>query len=129
MHIFHSALCNQITVFCPDPILKTAIDLVVNNCRQQFYGSDSTSPTGPGVLGRAIVMHGKTENHYDGHFLMLTPNHIQRNRAYVLHNGMILAWHRTKVFPLKETLTDVGFKGCNNYRELWAEKKVYKHHI
>ncbi len=108
-----------------NPILKTAIDLVIDNCRNQFYGSDSMSPTGPGVLGRAIAIHGKTDKHYDGHFLQLTPQHTQKNRAYILRDGTIMAWHRSRIDPNGSTLEDLGAKGTNDYRTLWHERKVF----
>ena len=78
-----------------NPILKTAIDLVIENCQSKFYGADSMSPTGPGVLGRAVAINGKNESHYDGHFIQLTPQHPQLNKAYVLRDGTIFAWHRS----------------------------------
>ncbi len=111
-----------------NPILKTAIQMVVENCRNQYYGTDSMCPTGPGVLGRAIAVHGKTDRHYDGHFLQLTPQHNQKNRAYVLRDGTIMAWHRTRINAEAESLADLGLEGTNNYRDLWANRKVYSNH-
>ena len=108
-----------------NPVLKTAIDLVVENCNSEFYGSDSMSPTGPGVLGRAIAINGKTERHFDGHFLMLTPYHNQKNRAYILRDGTIMAWHRTSLNGVGKTLAELGAEGTNDYRALWKERKIY----
>ena len=108
-----------------NPILKTAIDLVVDNCKNKFYGSDSMSPTGPGVLGRAIAINGRGKNHYDGQFLQLTPQHSQANRAYILRDGTIFAWHRSHFNDNENNLPSLGVKGGNNYRELWRDHKVY----
>lgn len=108
------------------PVLSTAIDMVVSHCRDRYYGSDSMSPTGPGVLGRAIALHGKSERCYDGHFLQLTPQHHQKNRAYVLRDGTILAWHRSRLNPDASTLADLGAEGTNNYRLLWRDRCVYR---
>ena len=108
-----------------NPIIKTAIDLIVSNCRSNFYGSDSMSPTGPGVLGRAIAINGKTERHFDGHFLMLTPYHNQKNRAYVLRDGTIMAWHRSTLNGCGKTLSELGAEGTNDYRVLWRDRKIY----
>jgi mannosyltransferase OCH1-like enzyme len=109
-----------------NPVLATAIELVVKNSRNHFYGCDSMSPTGPGVLGRAIAIHGKSERHYDGHFLQLTPQHHQKNRAYVTREGVIIAWHRSRLNPNATSLADLGAIGTNDYRLLWKERRVYR---
>jgi len=109
-----------------NPVLATAIDLVLKNSRDHVYGCDSTSPTGPGVLGRAIAIHGKSERHYDGHFLQLTPQHHQKNRAYVTREGGIIAWHRSRLNPNASSLADLGATGTNDYRLLWKERRVYR---
>ena len=109
-----------------NPVLATAIELVVKNSRNHFYGCDSMSPTGPGVLGRAIAIHGKSERHYDGHFLQLTPQHYQKNRAYVTREGGIIAWHRSRLNPDATSLADLGATGTNDYRKLWKERRVYR---
>jgi len=109
-----------------NPVLATAIELVVKHSREHLYGCDSMSPTGPGVLGRAIAIHGKSERHYDGHFLQLTPQHHQKNRAYVTREGVIMAWHRSVLNPDAMTLADLGATGTNDYRLLWRERRVYR---
>ena len=109
-----------------NPILRTAIDLVIKNCKEKFYGTDSMSPTGPGVLGRAVAIHGKNQRHYDGHFIQLTPQHSQGNRAYVLRDGTIFAWHRSHFTNNPKPLLDLGVKGGNDYRKLWRDRMIYK---
>tara|TARA_Y100001968_G_C19412386_1_gene747051 strand:- start:832 stop:1575 length:744 start_codon:yes stop_codon:yes gene_type:complete len=108
-----------------NPILLTAIDLIVNNCRSKFYGTDSMSPTGPGILGRAVAINGKTENHYDGQFIQLTPQHGQKNKAYVLRDGTIFAWHRSHFHNDLNGLNKFGLKGTNDYRKLWQDRNIY----
>ncbi len=108
-----------------NPILKKAIELVVENCNLQYYGSDSMCPTGPGVLGRAVAIVGKSNKDYDGQFIQLTPQHQQGNRAFVLRTGEIFAWHRSHANQNLHNLSDFGVEGGNNYRELWLNRKVY----
>ncbi len=83
------------------------------------------SPTGPGVLGRAISIVGKTDKYYDGHFMQLTPQHHQKNKAYVMRTGEIFAWHRSYINSNFESLSDFGLIGGNDYRKLWRDRKVY----
>ena len=110
-----------------NPVLRIAINLVIENCCSKFYGSDSMSPTGPGVLGRAIAIHGKNQSLYDGQFRQLTPNHAQSNKAYILQDGTIFAWHRSHFIddPQENDLSYFGLKGGNDYRILWRDRKVY----
>tara|TARA_Y100001968_G_scaffold327779_1_gene373538 strand:+ start:638 stop:1390 length:753 start_codon:yes stop_codon:yes gene_type:complete len=108
-----------------NPILKLAIDLVVENCKTKFYGSDSMSPTGPGVLGRSIAIYGKNDNLYDGQFIQLTPQHNQSNKAYVLRDGTIFAWHRSHFRNEQNILDTYGLKGGNDYRTLWRDRLIY----
>ena len=112
-----------------NPVLATAIELVVKNSQDHVYGCDSMSPTGPGVLGRAIAIHGKSERHYDGHFLPLTPQHNQRNRAYVARDGTIIAWHRSRLNPNATSMADLGATGTNDYRQLWNQRRIYRDQI
>ena len=111
-----------------NPVLRIAIDLVIENCRSKFYGSDSMSPTGPGVFGRAIAIHGKNKNLYDGQFIQLTPQHAQSNKAYILQDGTIFAWHRSHFTDNPNDMNDLssfGLKGGNDYRILWRDRNVY----
>ncbi len=108
-----------------NPVLKIAIDLVVKNCKSKYYGFDSMSPTGPGVFGRAIAINGKGESYYDGQFLQLTPQHAQANKAYVLKDGTIFAWHRSRFETDSNYMASLGLKGGNDYRLLWRDRKVY----
>lgn len=111
-----------------NPILATAIELVVKHSCDHYYGFDSMSPTGPGVLGRALAMHGKSHRHYDGHFIQLTPQHHQKNKAFVSRDGSIIAWHRSRLNP-EATLADLGAIGTNDYRQIWRERRVYRDQV
>ena len=109
-----------------NPVFRIAIDLIIHNCKSKFYGSDSLSPTGPGVFGRAIAIHGKDEKLYDGQFIQLTPQHTQTNKAYILRDGTIFAWHRSRFMSTPNVLNAIGMKGGNDYRQLWKKRMVYK---
>jgi hypothetical protein len=52
----------------------------------------------------------------------LTPTHGQKNRAFVLPDGTIMAWSKPAGGG---DLTGLGARGVNNYNELWAARKVY----
>ena len=55
--------------------LATAIDLIVQNCQEQYYGITPLCPTGPTLLGRALAMNGADLDFTYGDYLELTPAH------------------------------------------------------
>lgn len=102
--------------------LQTAIEMIVNNCKEQYYGITPLCPTGPTLLGAALAANGGNSNFIYGDYVELTPTHQQKNRAFVLPDGTIAAWSKPSGGG---DLTGVGAKGVNNYNELWAARDVY----
>lgn len=102
--------------------LQNAIDLIVKNCKEKYYGITPLCPTGPTLLGQALAMNGGQADFVYGDYLELTPTHEQKNRAFVLPNGTIMAWSKPSGGG---DLSGVGATGVNNYNELWAKKEVY----
>jgi mannosyltransferase OCH1-like enzyme len=105
-----------------NPALVTAIEMIVNNCHEKYYGITPLCPTGPTLLGQALAANGGNPNFVYGDYLELTPTHEQKNRAFVLPDGTIMAWSKPSGGG---DLTGVGAKGVNNYNELWAQRQVY----
>jgi len=102
--------------------LTTAIEMIVNNCQEKYYGITPLCPTGPTLLGAALAANGGNANFVYGDYLELTPTYEQKNRAFVLPDGTIMAWSKPSGGG---DLTGVGAKGVNNYNELWANRQVY----
>ena len=111
-----------------NPIFAKAIDLVIENCKTKNYGVSPICATATGVLGRALAYVGGQKSHVIGHFIALTPNHLQKNRSYVLPNGDILAIHKDTWFPKAEPgeIASLGVKGTNNYYEMYEDRRLYK---
>lgn len=105
-----------------NPALATAIELIVKNCHEQYYGITPLCPTGPTLLGQALAMNSSNANFIYGDYLELTPTHEQKNRAFVLPDGTIMAWSKPSGGG---DLTGLGAKGVNNYNELWSRRDVY----
>lgn len=105
-----------------NPALTTAINLIVKNCHEKYYGITPLCPTGPTLLGQALAMNGSQPDFVYGDYLELTPTYEQKNRAFVLPDGTIMAWSKPSGGG---DLTGVGAKGVNNYNELWAQRDVY----
>jgi hypothetical protein len=105
-----------------NPALQIAIEMIVNNCADKYYGITPLCPTGPTLLGKALAEHGSQPDFIYGDYLELTPTYEQKNRAFVLPDGTIMAWSKPSGGG---DLTGVGAKGVNNYNELWAQRQVY----
>jgi len=105
-----------------NPALVTAIELIVRNCHEQYYGITPLCPTGPTLLGQALAMNRGQADFVYGDYLELTPTHEQKNRAFVLPDGTIMAWSKPAGGG---DLTALGAKGVNNYNELWSKREIY----
>jgi hypothetical protein len=103
--------------------LLYAIEQVVDNVKNQYYGITPLSNTATPVLGQALAKHGEQARFIYGDFLQLTPTHQKQNTAFVLPDGTIFAWGKTAGGG---DLSSLGAKGINNYNELWQQRALYK---
>jgi len=111
-----------------NPILAEAIEMILRNCREDYYGISSLCPTGPVLFGKATAKYAPNEHHVFGHFMPLTPFHENKNRSFVAPNGSIIArhksaWHSHR--PSPGDLSVFGAQGTNNYFELWQSRGIY----
>ena len=74
--------------------MAKAIDIIIENCKNEYYGLTSSCPTGPSVLGRAQSQLGTNNNQIIGFFMPLTYQFKQKNRSYILPTGDIFAVHK-----------------------------------
>lgn len=102
--------------------LQIAIDKIVENCKNKYYGITPLCPTGPTLLGQALAQNGSQSNFVYGDYLELTPTHNQKNRAFVLPDGTIMAWSKPAGGG---DLNSLGVQGANNYNDLWAQRAIY----
>lgn len=103
------------------PALSIAIDLIVKNIEQDYYGFTPLCPTGPTVWGRAIASLGLRQDIVFGDFLELTPTHSKKNAALVLPDGTVCALRKPS-----DDLAELGGAGTNLYWEFWRNKQVYE---
>lgn len=124
------------------PIMKTCIDIVINHCKEKFYGIDVS---GPAVLGESIVLNYKK---IDKHFVlgerMKIPNeylNVIKKRFPEICDDMFDNITEGFVSDLSDDLIclckptnsgdieSLGFKETNNYREMWSQRDVYDENI
>jgi len=103
-------------------ILKKAIQLVVENTKNNYYGLTPLCPTGPSLWGKAIATVGIEDNVIIGDFMELTPNYQKKNKAMVLSDGTIVAFNKEAEGG---DLKALGCNGTNNYNKHWNEKNIY----
>lgn len=103
-------------------VLWTAIELIVKNCQEQYYGITPLCPTGPTLFGQALAINRAQTGIIYGDHIELTPNHEQKNRSFVLPDGTIMGRGKPSTGG---DLTALGARSVNNYNELWAQRRVY----
>ena len=104
-------------------ILSKAIQLIVDNVNNNYYGITPLCPTGPTLWGKAIASVGIDQNVIIGDFMELTPHHKKKNKAMVLPDGSIFAFNKDA--PGGD-LKSLGCEGTNNYNELWNSQNIYR---
>ncbi len=105
------------------PVYANAIELVLENCKTRHYGINAVCPTGPVLLGKAFAIAGEHPGRIFGDYQFLTPMHQEKNPAFVLPNGAILALGKPSGGG---DLTAVGGTGTNNYNDFYRARTVYR---
>jgi mannosyltransferase OCH1-like enzyme len=111
-------------IFCKPrhPVLLQAISMVVENCKNEFYGWDSLSPTGPNLFGKAVAIASDPKTSEYGFSMHLTLELKNTNRCILLPNGDIYC--HFKPAPAGD-LTTLGFIGTNHYAFYYYNRIVY----
>lgn len=104
------------------PAIAKAIELILENVKNRYYGVTPFCPTGPGLWGRAIAIVGTDHSYSFGDFMELTPDHPNKNKAMVLPDGSIFAYNKRSAAG---DLQALEARGTNNYNDLWQSRSVY----
>jgi hypothetical protein len=111
------------------PELKQAIEWIIENCRNLFYGENPLYPTGPVLLGRAFISamakkgnSDDADDQYVGECRCVTPEAEILNVSYVSRERTLVAL-RTKA--INGDIAHLGLTGVNNYNHLWKSRQVY----
>ena len=116
--------CNNAIIYSRqgNEVFRLAIDQIIQNCRNEYYGITALCPTGPTVLGRAFALYGARREFVFGDLMALTPNRDHHNFAYVLPNGLLHAFRKKSGGG---DLALLGAQGTNNYNQLYDARNVY----
>jgi mannosyltransferase OCH1-like enzyme len=123
-YTFTNYACDNCVIFAKakTEALAKAIEMIVENTKNKFYGISPLCPTGPSLWGRAIAMTGVDKSIVFGDSVELTPGHQKKNKAMVLPDGSILAFKKQAEGG---DLAALGASGTNNYNEFWHQRRVY----
>jgi len=103
-------------------VFQKAIEILLSNVGNNYYGPNALCPTGPSVLGRAFALNGEDSNRIFGEFKHLTSTREVNNAAYILPDGTIMGFHKPSGGG---DLDALGLKGTNNYLNLFRERNIY----
>ncbi|QWD04656.1 hypothetical protein G6720_04145 [Polynucleobacter paneuropaeus] len=106
-----------------NPIFLMAIKMIVENCKNEYYGFNAICPTGPNLLGRAFAILDSVRNMMLGDVVFLTPGYQNPNKSMVLPSGDIFAHFKPSGGG---DLVSLGSKGVNNYNDFYSSRTVYK---
>ena len=112
-------------------ILSAAIEGIIINCKQNWYGRTPLCPTGPALYGEAIVKHNREKKIIFGDLVRPMIPFTRKNFPYLKHifkSKFILPSYKTIgiVKPSRGgDLKSLGVKGGNNYNHFWHTKSVY----
>jgi hypothetical protein len=112
-------------------VLKTSINLVVKNCKNNFYGKTPSHPTGPVVLGQAVSSHlSGVKQNLSGSFKLITDKDPKNLRyGFIVEDvSLMAAWKYKDGIDLLDTKT-IGFNSWDDYRQRWLDKDVYDNNI
>jgi len=118
LKISGSGIWNGFIVSKPhNPILKRAIDDIVDNVENQFYGMNPLEPTGPLLLKKyftnAEIQQLKYELFFSKNRIMITTKENPINNA-ILEKDNNVANEQTMTSTVKK------------YGELWHERNIYR---
>ncbi len=106
------------------PALGIAIEQIIENCQNKYYGLTSLCPTGPSVWGAAIASVGLGTGIKIGDFIEGTPTYHHKNYFFLMPSGEIIARWKPNL-PRGGRLSDMGNKGTNDYNAFWDGRNVY----
>lgn len=114
-------------------IMKKCIDIIVENCKNEYYGISVLDVSGCIVLGKAIMTSNEDINFIatTGELCYINPQKEENysyHFAYLMDNDdKIIAYRKPEIKNIdnRGDISCFGFTGTNNYIKMWKDKEVY----
>ena len=118
-------------------IMKKCIDIIVENCKNEYYGISVLDVSACIVLGKAIMTSNEDINFIEttGELCHINPikeKNFTYNIAFLMDKDDKIIAYRKPVIKNINNCGDIscfGFSGTNNYIEMWKDKEVYNSNI
>jgi hypothetical protein len=118
-------------------IMKKCIDIIVENCKNEYYGISVLDVSACIVLGKAIMTSNEDINFISttGELCYINPQKEENYNyhiAFLMDNDDKIIAYRKPVIKNIDNRGDIscfGFTGTNNYIEMWKNKDVYNSSI
>ena len=117
------------------PFLRNAIEMIINNCDNGFYGNDALYPTGPALLGKALnlsIGRGEKTPHVAGKHCVdeityeLWPAPDFETKIAITDKNIPFFNMEYKNYR-KELYSNISHNLSKNYDLCWYLNKVYNH--
>lgn len=110
-------LFNAIIISRPNnPVLKQAIDMVVNNVKKKYYGVNKLEPTGPIVLGKSYDLINNNFN----------KNVIDLFLLFISDNDLKITYKNRIIFVIHDKYREIQKQTSGTYyADLWINKAIY----
>jgi mannosyltransferase OCH1-like enzyme len=99
-------------------ILLTAINKIIENVRDKFYGSSCLDPTGPNLLGKLFSDNEK--NSFDLKHSLNGNGSVDSDKYILFNNHPVLKCYDGYFNERKK------YASIQHYAELWQNRKIYK---
>jgi hypothetical protein len=111
-----------------------AIDLVLANVRERYYGTTYLCPTGPTLFGKALAMTCRADDLITGHTVVFRRDQMRGMRPGLalpdpvrclgIIEGKLIAVNRKEL--KSRGLADLGVRGSDDYAVRWTNRDVYE---
>lgn len=108
---------------------RIAIEYIVENCRNRYYGNNPLYPTGPVLWGRSLItakaerkQNVDADDQWVGVCRPMTPGQKQGNICFITPDHSLVA---IRAKGTGGDLLHLGAAGTNNYNRFWHARKVY----
>lgn len=108
-------------------VLKQAIEIIVKNCKNEYYGISVLDVTACVVLGQAIILSKEEMSCTNGEIICLNSvMHYapKKSLGFFTDYGDFIALRKPAEVECGDMKT-LGFPLTNNYVEMWKNKNVY----
>lgn len=102
-----------------NPVMKYAMDIVIDNTAKKYYGRTPLHTTGPCVFGKAILLYNSSSKH------PVEPFGTFHKNEFYDKNLKVVVKHKHDYDPNATNFGNQNWKNGNNYNYLWKEKKYY----